>query len=60
MRAAAFSVFLFLSGVAHVAAIDNGLGITPPRGWRSWNQFDTAISQPLIEQQYAAMASAPA
>jgi hypothetical protein len=20
-------------------AIDNGYGVTPPRGWRSWNQF---------------------
>lgn len=20
-------------------AIDNGLGLTPPRGWRSWNLF---------------------
>ena len=39
-----------------VAAIDNGLGLTPPRGWRSWNQFDTGITQELIEAQYAALA----
>eukprot|EP00439_Symbiodinium_sp_Y106_P056254 s675_g7.t2 len=23
-----------------VQAIDNGIGLTPPRGWRSWNAFD--------------------
>ena len=38
-------------------AIDNGLGTTPPRGWRSWNQFGTGINQPLIEAQYAALVS---
>ena len=37
-------------------AIDNGLGVTPPRGWRSWNQFDTGIHQELIEAQYVALA----
>lgn len=39
------------------SAIDNGIGVTPPRGWRSWNQFDTNIRQNLIEAQYAALAS---
>ena len=38
-------------------ALDNGLGVTPPRGWRSWNQFQCNIQQPLIEAQYAALAS---
>jgi alpha-galactosidase len=36
-----------------VKAIDNGLGRTPPRGWRSWNQFHCSINQSLIESQYA-------
>ena len=36
-------------------AIDNGLGVTPPRGWRSWNQFGTNIHQDLVEAQYAAL-----
>ena len=39
------------------AAIDNGVGLRPPRGWRSWNNFGTAIHQELIEAQYAAMVS---
>lgn len=51
------SRFAAVAACAHVAtAIDNGLGVTPPRGWRSWNQFDTAISQGLIEAQYEALA----
>ena len=28
----------FLS--CEVLGIDNGIGLTPPRGWRSWNAFD--------------------
>jgi alpha-galactosidase len=48
--------FLILVATASVAtAVDNGLGTTPPRGWRSWNQFDTNIHQDLIEAQYAAL-----
>lgn len=47
---------LVLAASGDVAtAIDNGLGVTPPRGWRSWNQFDTGINQDLIEAQYAAL-----
>ena len=38
-------------------AIDNGIGVTPPRGWRSWNQFGTGIHQDLIEAQYEALAN---
>ena len=46
---------LFATCGHFAASIDNGIGVTPPRGWRSWNQFDTAINQGLIEAQYAAM-----
>jgi alpha-galactosidase len=31
-------------------AIENGLGRTPPMGWRSWNCFGGNIDTPLIEQ----------
>ena len=47
-------VLLHLSSVAW--AIDNGIGVRPPRGWRSWNQFGTNIRQDVIEAQYAALA----
>jgi len=30
-------------------AIDNGLGLTPPMGWRSWNLFGANVNQSLIE-----------
>ena len=29
--------------------IDNGKGITPPMGWRSWNLYGANVNQPLIE-----------
>ena len=28
---------------------DNGLALTPPLGWRSWNLFGANVSQSLIE-----------
>ena len=42
--------------VPSAVAIDNGLGVTPPRGWRSWNQFQCDINQSLIEDIYGRMA----
>ena len=30
-----------------VAALDNGLALVPPRGWRSWNQ----VSLPALPPQ---------
>ena len=32
-----------------VLAIDNGLGLTPPMGWRSWNLYGADVNQTLIE-----------
>ena len=37
------------------AALDNGLALTPPLGWRSWNFFQGAISDPLIRGQVDAL-----
>eukprot|EP00933_Yihiella_yeosuensis_P005239 TRINITY_DN109718_c0_g1_i1.p1 TRINITY_DN109718_c0_g1~~TRINITY_DN109718_c0_g1_i1.p1 ORF type:complete len:443 (+),score=87.47 TRINITY_DN109718_c0_g1_i1:73-1401(+) len=31
------------------AAIDNGLGITPPMGWRSWNLYGPNVNQKLMQ-----------
>jgi hypothetical protein len=36
------SALLLVAAAAAVlpsAALDNGLAIVPPKGWRSWNQF---------------------
>lgn len=30
-------------------AIDNGLGLTPPMGWRSWNLYGGDVNQDLLE-----------
>jgi len=38
-----------------VAGIDNGLGITPPMGWRSWNLYAGDVTQELIESQMRAL-----
>ena len=34
--------------ISLVNSVDNGLGITPPLGWRSWNAYGGHISQDLI------------
>jgi len=31
------------------SAIDNGLGLKPPMGWRSWNLYGDKVDQALIE-----------
>lgn len=42
--------FALLAWVATPAlAIDNGLGRTPPMGWRSWNLYGANVNQKLIE-----------
>lgn len=42
-------------GCDSAVALDNGLAIKPPRGWRSWNFFAGAISDVLIRGQVEAM-----
>lgn len=31
-------------------AVDNGLGLTPPMGWNSWNRFGCDINESLIHE----------
>ena len=42
-------------GPRAVTAIDNGLGLTPPKGWRSWNFFLSANNQSVMEAQMRAV-----
>jgi alpha-galactosidase len=44
-------VALLASGAGLVMSIDNGKGITPPMGWRSWNLFGANVNQQLIQNQ---------
>ncbi|CAJ1351080.1 unnamed protein product [Effrenium voratum] len=40
----------FLS--CEVLGIDNGIGLTPPRGWRSWNAFDCLEPRSILTQAH--------
>ena len=41
----------------HVLAIDNGLGLTPPMGWRSWNLFGNDTNQSFMQSIMEGMIS---
>ena len=34
--------------ISQVAALDNGLALTPPMGWRSWNCFHGEVNDSAI------------
>ena len=56
VAAAAIAVASFLT-LARVSANDNGLGLTPPLGWRSWNLYGNHVNQTLIMSIMKGMAS---
>ena len=37
-------------------ASDNGRALTPPLGWRSWNQYQARINQATMEASFRALA----
>eukprot|EP01064_Diplonema_japonicum_P019403 TRINITY_DN28110_c0_g1_i1.p1 TRINITY_DN28110_c0_g1~~TRINITY_DN28110_c0_g1_i1.p1 ORF type:complete len:430 (+),score=32.88 TRINITY_DN28110_c0_g1_i1:54-1343(+) len=39
---------LLVTSAALSTAIDNGIGLRPPMGWRSWNSFGGAIDQTIM------------
>jgi alpha-galactosidase len=39
----------FLSLARPSTALDNGLALTPPMGWNSWNKFGCNVSEELIQ-----------
>jgi len=41
-------LWVWLFGV--VSGLDNGLALTPPMGWNSWNHFACDVSEDLIKQ----------
>lgn len=49
-------MFLWLI-VYPVVGLDNGLGLTPPMGWRSWNLYGSRVSQDLLESIMHGMVS---
>ena len=46
-----------LAALPLAAALDNGVGRTPPLGWSSWNHFAAHISSDILKQAADAMAS---
>lgn len=46
---------LLLAGGACVSGLSNGLGLTPPMGWNSWNHFGCDVSETLIRKTADAM-----
>lgn len=58
---ALLGVLLFGTGTAQsvqdAQALNNGLALTPPMGWNSWNNFGCNVSDTLIRQMADAMVS---
>ena len=46
---------LLILAAIPAAALDNGLGKTPPMGWNSWNKFACDVSEKLIRETADAM-----
>lgn len=47
----------FLAFVGLAGAVDNGIGLTPPMGWRHWKAFAAHISQDIMEEMMDQMAT---
>src|SRR5512135_1203229 len=46
-----------VNSVEQAKALNNGLALTPPMGWNSWNNFGCNVSDTLIRQMADAMVS---
>jgi alpha-galactosidase len=53
MAKTALGIALAFSVTVH--AIDNGIGLTPPRGWRSWNLFHDKVNDTVMRAQMVAV-----
>ena len=51
------AVVLFFAAATPAAAIDNGLGRSPPMGWRGWLLFGTSPTQQKMEAVLPALVS---
>ncbi len=55
MKTYFFLISLLLGGLAGFAQKQQGLALTPPMGWNSWNTFGTDIDEDLIKEIADAM-----
>jgi alpha-galactosidase len=54
---ALFLCFVFLSFVPPALALENGLALTPPMGWNSWNRFGCNVTEDLVKSAADALVS---
>jgi alpha-galactosidase len=50
-------LFFVLLACGGATALDNGLALTPPMGWNSWNKYGCNVNEKLIRETADAMAS---
>jgi alpha-galactosidase len=50
-------IWLLVSGIHGTEALDDGLALTPPMGWNSWNTFGCNVDEQLIKGMADAMVS---
>ena len=50
-----FELLSLSLSAAVCSALDNGLAITPPLGFRTWNQFGLNVNTTMMEQTFRAM-----
>ena len=54
----ALSLFFgFLLCAPFSLALDNGLALTPPMGWNSWNRFGCNVTEDLVKSAADALVS---
>jgi alpha-galactosidase len=54
---ALFLCFSFLCCVPPALALENGLALTPPMGWNSWNRFGCSVTEDLVKSAADALVS---
>ena len=42
-------IFPLLFLLPLIKALDNGLGLTPPLGWNTWNKFHCDINETIVK-----------
>ena len=50
-----FAALVFIIAPANVRALQNGLALTPPMGWNSWNKFGCKIDEKAVREIADAM-----
>jgi alpha-galactosidase len=53
----ALSLFGFLFCALSSRALENGLAVTPPMGWNSWNRFACNVTEDLVKSAADALVS---